>query len=166
VPFAVSLGQIPEAQSCREDAYAAGPARQRPTFISITAGKVHDVNVLDEILPEAGAKAIYTYDLGDTWEHGIILEKRVAADPNTAYPVCTGGQLACPPEDCGGVGGFYDLLDAISNPNHDQHEELRDWVGDDFDPKAFSVDDVNRKLSPFHRRKDMGLRRAKHTGAP
>jgi hypothetical protein len=56
------VGQIPEAQSCREDAYAAGPARQHPTFISITAGKVHDVNVLDEILPEAGA--FYVMDRG------------------------------------------------------------------------------------------------------
>ena len=121
---------------------------------------------LSSVLARVGAKAIYTYDLGDTWEHGVVLEKRLSADSNTAYPVCTGGQLACPPEDCGGVGGFYDLLDAISNPNHDQHEELRDWVGDDFDPKAFSVDDVNRKLSPFHRRKDMGSRRAKHTSAP
>jgi hypothetical protein len=121
---------------------------------------------LSSVLARVGAKAIYTYDLGDTWEHGVVLEKRLSADPNTAYPVCTGGQLACPPEDCGGVGGFYDLLDAISNPNHDQHEELRDWVGDDFDPKAFSVDDVNRKLSPFHRRKDMGSLRAKHTSAP
>jgi hypothetical protein len=121
---------------------------------------------LSGVLARVGAKAIYTYDLGDTWEHGIVLERRLAADPNMAYPVCTGGQLACPPEDCGGVGGFYDLLDTISNPNHDHHEELRDWVGDGFDPKAFSVDDVNRKLSPFHRRKDMGSRRAKHISAP
>jgi hypothetical protein len=121
---------------------------------------------LSSVLARVGAKAIYTYDLGDTWEHGVVLEKRLSADPNRASPVCTGGQLACPPEDCGGVGGFYDLLDAISNPNHNQHEELRDWVGDGFDPKAFSVDDVNRKLAPLHRRKDMGSRRAKHTSAP
>jgi hypothetical protein len=115
---------------------------------------------LSNLLGKVGAKAIYTYDLGDTWEHGVVLEKRLSADPNTAYPVCTGGQLACPPEDCGGVGGFYDLLDAISNPNHDQHEALRNWVDDDFDPKAFSVDDVNRMLAPLHRR-----RRGKASGA-
>ena len=115
---------------------------------------------LSNVLGKVGAKAIYTYDLGDTWEHGVVLEKRLSADPNTAYPVCTGGQLACPPEDCGGVRGFYDLLDAISNPNHDQHEALRNWVGDDFDPKAFSVDDVNRMLAPLHRR-----RRGKASGA-
>ena len=113
---------------------------------------------LSSVLARVGAKAIYTYDLGDSWEHGVVLEKRFSADPNTAYPVCTGGQLACPPEDCGGVGGFYDLLDAFSDPNHDQHEELRDWVGRDFDPEAFSVEDVNRTLAPLHRRRGKASR--------
>ena len=108
---------------------------------------------LSSILGRVGAKAIYTYDFGDSWEHGIVLEKRLSADPNTTYPVCTGGQLARPPEDCGGIGGFYDLLDAIGDPTHDQYEELRDWVGDDYDPEAFSIDDVNRMLTPLHRRR-------------
>jgi hypothetical protein len=80
----------------------------------------------------------------------------LAADPNMAYPVCTGGQHACPPEDCGGIGGFYDLLDALGDPAHDQYDELRDWVGDDYDPDAFSVDDVNRMLTPLQRRQNRG----------
>jgi hypothetical protein len=106
---------------------------------------------LSSVLGRVGAKAIYTYDFGDSWEHGMLLEKRLAPDPNTAYPVCTGGQLACPPEDCGGIGGFYDLMDALGDPAHDQHDELLDWVGDDYDPDAFSVDDVNRMLTPARR---------------
>jgi len=108
---------------------------------------------LSSVLGRVGAKIIYTYDFGDSWEHGLVLEKRLSRDPNTTYPVCTGGQLACPPEDCGGIGGFYDLLDALGDPAHDQYDELRDWVGDDYDPDAFSVDDVNRMLAPFHRRR-------------
>ena len=108
---------------------------------------------LSSVLGRAGAKARYTYDFGDSWEHGIVLEKRLAADPNTAYPVCTGGELAGPPEDCGGLPGFYSLLEAIGDPSHDQHAESLDWLGDDFDPKAFSVDDVNRRLAFFHRRR-------------
>ncbi|HEY1219573.1 MAG TPA: plasmid pRiA4b ORF-3 family protein [Bryobacteraceae bacterium] len=103
---------------------------------------------LSSVLGRVGAKAIYTYDMGDSWEHGIVLEKRLSADPHTTYPACTGGQLACPPEDCGGIGGFYDLLDALGDPTHEQHEELQDWVGDDYDPDAFSIDDVNRMLAP------------------
>ena len=113
---------------------------------------------LSSVLGRVGAKARYTYDFGDGWEHGIVLEKQLAADPNTAYPVCTGGKLACPPEDCGGVPGFYGLLDAISDPGHDQHAELTDWVGDDFDPKAFSVEDVNSRLAFFHRRRGKASR--------
>lgn len=108
---------------------------------------------LSSVLGRVGAKIIYTYDFGDSWEHGLVLEKRLSRDPNTAYPVCTGGQLACPPEDCGGIGGFYDLLDALGDPAHDQYDELRDWVGDDYDPAAFSVDHVNRMLAPLHRRR-------------
>ena len=62
-----------------------------------------------------GSKAIYTYDFGDSWEHSIVLEKRLPIDPNTPYPVCTDGQLACPPEDCGGIPGFYDLIEVLSD---------------------------------------------------
>lgn len=67
------------------------------------------------------------------------------------YPVCADGQLACPPEDCGGIPGFYDLVEALNDPNHERHEEMLDWIGD-FDPQAFSVDKVNRVLTPARRR--------------
>ena len=53
-----------------------------------------------------------------------------------------------PREDCGGIGGFYELLDALRDPTHEQHEELQDWVGDDYQPDAFSIDEVNRMLTP------------------
>ncbi len=108
---------------------------------------------LSTVLGRIGAKAGYTYDFGDGWEHSIVLEKRMPADPKLKYPLCSDGKRACPPEDCGGIGGFYDLLDAIGDPNHDQHEELRDWLGDDFDPEAFSLDAVNRTLTPSPRRR-------------
>lgn len=103
------------------------------------------------VFRRVGAKMLYTYDFGDGWEHGIVLEKRLPVDPAMTYPVCTDGRRACPPEDCGGIGGFYDLLDAISDPNHDRYEELRDWLGDDFDPEAFSIDRVNRMIMPRRR---------------
>jgi pRiA4b ORF-3-like protein len=98
-------------------------------------------------LRRISAKAIYTYDFGDSWEHSIVLEKRLPAAPTIRYPICTDGQFACPPEDCGGIGGFYDLLDTLKDPAHEQHEELRDWVGGDYDPEAFSIEAVNRILT-------------------
>jgi hypothetical protein len=108
---------------------------------------------LFSVLGRIGAKAVYTYDFGDNWEHGIVLEKRLPADPNTPYPVCTAGERACPPEDCGGIPGFYELLDAVSDPNHERHEEMREWLGDEYDPEAFSVDNVNRSLKFLQRRR-------------
>ena len=108
---------------------------------------------LSGILGRVGAKVIYTYDFGDSWEHGIVLEKRLPTDPNTTYPACTDGQLACPPEDCGGIPGFYDLVEALTDPTNERHEEMRDWIGDDFDPQAFSVDTVNQLLTPTRRSK-------------
>jgi hypothetical protein len=69
---------------------------------------------LSGILGRVGSKAIYTYDFGDSWEHGIVLEKRLPVEQNITYPVCTDGQLACPPEDCGGIPGFYDLVEALN----------------------------------------------------
>lgn len=89
---------------------------------------------------------IYEYDFGDSWRHEIVLEKTMKPEPGVKYPRCTGGRLACPPEDCGGVSGYTHLLDAIADPEHEHHEELLQWVGDDFDPAAFSVDEVNEEL--------------------
>ena len=106
---------------------------------------------LFQVLGRAGIKAVYTYDFGDSWEHKIVVEKRLAPEPGGAYPVCLAGERRGPPEDCGGIPGFYNLLEAISNPEHDQHEELLDWLGDAFDPEAFSVDEVNRRLAPIQR---------------
>jgi hypothetical protein len=107
---------------------------------------------LDQVLGRVGAKAVYLYEFGDGWEHGMVLEKRVPVDANLAYPACTGGERACPPEDCGGIGGFYGLLEAIQDPKHEDHEEMLDWVGEEYDPEAFSAEAVNRALHGKRRR--------------
>jgi len=106
---------------------------------------------LFKVLGKAGAKAIYTYDFGDSWEHAIVVEKVLPPEPGIAYPLCVGGKLQCPPEDCGGIPGYYNLLEAIRDPAHEEHEDMLDWVGSDYDPEAFSVDDVNRRLAPLQR---------------
>ena len=106
---------------------------------------------LFQVLGRAGIKAVYTYDFGDGWEHKIAVEKRLAPEPGRAYPTCIAGERHRPPEDCGGIPGFYNLLEAIGDPSHEQHEELLDWLGDGFDPEAFSVEEVNRQLAPVQR---------------
>ena len=107
---------------------------------------------LDEVLLRVGSNFVYTYDMGDSWEHAIALEKRLPVDPNLTYPACLGGERACPPEDCGGIYGFYDLLDASRDPQHPRHGELLEWVGEEWDPDAFSPEDVNRRLHGRRRR--------------
>ena len=108
------------------------------------------------VLGKVGAKAVYTYDFGDSWEHAIVVEKVLPPEPELPYPVCVGGKLHGLPEDCGGIPGYYNLLEAIRDPAHDQHEEMLEWVGGDFDPEAFSVDDVNQRLAPLQRRPPKG----------
>jgi hypothetical protein len=108
---------------------------------------------LFNVLARAGAKAVYTYDFGDSWDHQIVVEKRLAPEPGRAYPACLAGERHGPPEDCGGIPGFYNLLEAIRDPEHKEHHELLDWLGGNFDPDAFSVDEVNRRLAPLQRRR-------------
>lgn len=100
-----------------------------------------------EVLTEIGGSLTYMYDFGDGWEHKIVVEKHLPEASHADYPVCLEGQLACPPEDCGGVPGYYDLLDVLKHPDDEQYEEMREWIGDDFDPQAFSADAVNRQLT-------------------
>lgn len=82
-------------------------------------------------------RAIYTYDFGDNWRHKITLEKILPRDKNVRYPVCLAGKRACPPEECGGVWGYMELLEALREPKTERHKELLEWIGDKFDPEYF-----------------------------
>ncbi|MEW4568360.1 plasmid pRiA4b ORF-3 family protein [Tautonia sp. JC769] len=93
----------------------------------------------------------YVYDFGDSWEHEVTVEKALAPEPGVEYPRCVGGARACPPEDCGGVWGYADFLDAIADPGHEMHEEMREWVGGEFDPEAFDIEAVNEELQQTFR---------------
>ena len=88
-------------------------------------------------LNEPGSRADYEYDFGDGWEHEVLLEEIVETLPGQAYPQCLDGARACPPEDCGGVGGYEDLLNTLRNPSHEEYESTLEWLGGDYDPDAF-----------------------------
>jgi len=60
--------------------------------------------------------ADYLYDFGDDWQHEILVENISLADPDGLYPVCIAGERASPVEDCGGVSGYYGLLEILSDP--------------------------------------------------
>ena len=107
---------------------------------------------LSDILPVKGGqfRFEYEYDFGDGWLHDVLFEARLPADPKTRYPRCLEGERACPPEDVGGVWGYADFLEAIKNPKHEAHEDMKEWIGGRFDPEKFSVAKVNTQLKmPF-----------------
>ena len=71
---------------------------------------------------------IYEYDFGDSWEHIIEVQKVLEAEPGETYPKLLKGKGACPPEDCGGIWGYYHMVEAINDPKHEDHEDMVEWT--------------------------------------
>lgn len=88
----------------------------------------------------------YLYDMGDSWDHQILVEKVLPIDPEVRYPICIKGKRACPPEDCGGVWGYADFLETIRDPQHSDHETMLEWIGGEFDSEAFDLEAANWRL--------------------
>jgi Plasmid pRiA4b ORF-3-like protein len=106
---------------------------------------------LHQLARGALVKFTYEYDFGDGWTHDIAVEKLLPREVNQHYPVCLTGKLAGPVDDCGGIGGFYEMVEKVQNPNHPGHAEVREWLGrvgadPNFDPNRFDVDAVNALL--------------------
>jgi hypothetical protein len=66
-------------------------------------------------------------------------------------PSCLEGKRACPPEDCGGAWGYADLLDALADPKNERHDELREWVGGEYDAERLELAEVNEALAELVR---------------
>jgi len=101
---------------------------------------------VSDLLKKEKDRIIYEYDFGDSWEHDVILEKILSLDKNTKYPVCLTGKMQCPPEDCGGIWGYAEMLEILKDPDHEEYEEYMEWLGETFDPEYFDKDEVNKLL--------------------
>jgi hypothetical protein len=88
----------------------------------------------------------YVYDFGDWWEHEVVVEDVFPAEPEEEYPICVAGARACPPEDVGGAYGYTDFLDALGDPEHPDHDQMRGWIGRSFDATAFAPDRITTLL--------------------
>jgi hypothetical protein len=99
-----------------------------------------------QVLPGEKSRLVYEYDFGDSWEHEVLVEK-VLPPEAAPQPQCVDGRRACPPEDCGGVSGYAFLLEVLADPKHPEHEGMREWAGEDFDPEHFDAADVNARLA-------------------
>jgi Plasmid pRiA4b ORF-3-like protein len=91
-------------------------------------------------------KFLYASDFGDRWEHELLVEKILPREEGKRYPLCLTGKRACPPEDCGGIWGYVGFLAAIRDPKHPEHKGMLEWIGGEFDPDVFDLDEVNTEL--------------------
>ena len=105
---------------------------------------------LSSYFTDLGVTALYRYDFGDDWEHDVLLEGLMIREKGSKYPRCVEGERRCPPEDCGGVPGYFDFLEAVLNPMHDEHHRMVEWYGskydpDDFDPERVKFDNQKKR---------------------
>ena len=103
---------------------------------------LHDLNL------RARQKFEYLYDFGDNWKHTILVEKIFQATDDTMVPYCIEGKRACPPEDCGSIPGYYQILEVLKNATTQEDKELLEWVGDDYNPELFDFRNINITLHP------------------
>ncbi len=104
---------------------------------------------LADIAPGAKAKFIYEYDFGDGWEHQIVVEKVLPPEAGFKHVICLAGANACPPDDCGGIPGYYQMLEIIADPKHPEQESMKEWLGGEWDPARFDLDGANAALKRF-----------------
>lgn len=108
---------------------------------------------IGDLLKRVGTKIQWEYDFGDSWTHELKLVEKVALDKEDEVKVtlvkATG---ACPPEDCGGVGGYRHLLNTLKNPGSEEYEEMVGWLGGGFDPKAFNLSAARQRIASYMKR--------------
>lgn len=103
---------------------------------------------VSSLLSHEGEKLSYEYDFGDSWLHEIALEKRLPPTEAHPLPRCIKAVRQCPPEDVGGLGGFYEFLEAMEDAAHPEHVAVRDWLGEDwFEPEFVDLQQINENLA-------------------
>jgi hypothetical protein len=116
-------------------------------------GPITDVKEVSvgEVFTEVGNTAVYEYDFGDGWMHHLELVDRSIHPTQEVLPLVVAGENACPPEDCGGIHGYKELLEALKNPKHPEYRETKVWGGSTFNPTKFSVDACNKELGKLNK---------------
>jgi hypothetical protein len=103
---------------------------------------------ISQIVPRDGRRFRfeYEYDFGDGWRHEVLFEGFLRAEPRRKYPLCLEGERACPPEDVGGTSGYREFLEAVTDPEHEDHDGLLEWAGGSFDPEAFDAAAATKEM--------------------
>jgi len=122
----------------------------------IEAGKVR----LREVLTPRKTTMTYVYDFGDDWVHRLVLTNIRQGEPGIGYPRYIAGEGNGPPEDCGGIPGFYEKLDIAAEPSHPEHNEIREWL-DDYDPNVIDEAQIKISLGRIAKRRNAAKARAR-----
>jgi Plasmid pRiA4b ORF-3-like protein len=101
---------------------------------------------LAQVLAKPKAQMTYVYDFGDSWEHRIELEQILPLEVGKTYPVCIAGKRNCPPENCGGLWGYQNMLEILKDPEHEEYENTLTWLGGQFDAEHFDLKRINDRL--------------------
>jgi hypothetical protein len=117
---------------------------------------------LDKLNLPSKYKFRYEYDFGDDWVHEITIEKIIAQYPAQFYPFCVAGENAAPPDDCGGVWGYAELLEILKDPKNPEYKNRIRWLGEKFDPTKFEVDKANQYLSRLFPKKSAKKTKSQH----
>jgi hypothetical protein len=101
-----------------------------------------------DVFTQTGQTMTYLYDFGDSWHHLVKLEN-VSGDV-LSRAECIGGAGKCPPEDCGGVHGYQELLAILADEEHPEYEGIKEWLGleadEQWDSQAFDLNKTNERL--------------------
>lgn len=120
------------------------PAKMFPNGRMFNAAEVK----LNQYFVQEKQKMVYIYDFGDDWEHEIVLEK--ITDEIMLHPICTAGKGNSPVEDCGGIWGYYNMVEAINDPKHEEHKDYMRWLGlprgSEWDVHEFDIELANENI--------------------
>ncbi len=121
-----------------------------PEFLSVglSAPPLDEADTrLSELVLTPKTEFTYEYDFGDSWIHQLLVEEVLERRDDVHYPRCVAGEKAAPPEDVGGIWGYYEYLEILADPEHEEHEDYVEWRGEDFDADAFDLAQINDALS-------------------
>ena len=140
--FQASMGW----EDCHLHNFDIGEDRYGMQFDDYPEGELDEQSVT--VLRAVGSQErfSYEYDFGDSWEHEISVTSISRMPIGLKFAVCLDGGGACPPEDCGGTGGYAELLRVLNDPSDEEHDHLSAWVGGPFDPHEFDLALVNARL--------------------
>ena len=133
--------------------FEVGDVRYGMHFDDYPEGEVDETTVTVHQALRDTTFFTFEYDFGDGWGHLVKVEARLTSTVGLKSAVCLAGENACPPDDCGGPGGYEQMLDALADPMHEEHLDYVNWVGDaSFDRTAFDIVEANAMLQKIRSR--------------